>query len=84
LPESQKGSFLEFIKGEKQFSLKAYLLGLLKFLFHELLVHGKLLGSLILLTIFSILLQNMQNAFEHKAVSTVAYGIIYMVLIILA
>ncbi len=84
LPESQKGSFLEFVKGEKQFSLKAYLLGLLKFLFHELLVHGKLLGSLILLTIFSILLQNMQNAFEHKAVSTVAYGIIYMVLIILA
>jgi len=84
LPESQKGSFLEFIKGEKQFSLKAYLLGLLKFLFHELLVHGKLLGSLILLTIFSILLQNMQNAFEHKAVSTVAYGMIYMVLIILA
>ncbi|WP_263491878.1 stage III sporulation protein AE [Bacillus sp. RAR_GA_16] len=84
LPESQKGSFMEFVKGEKQLSLKAYLLGLLKFLFHELLVHGKLLGSLILLTIFSILLQNMQNAFEHKAVSTVAYGIIYMVLIILA
>ncbi|WLR60468.1 stage III sporulation protein AE [Guptibacillus hwajinpoensis] len=84
LPESQKGSFMEFIKGEKQISLKAYFIGLLKFLFHELLVHGKLLGSLILLTIFSILLQNMQNAFEHKAVSTVAYGIIYMVLIILA
>ncbi len=84
LPESQKGSFMEFVKGEKQLSLKAYLLGLLKFLFHELLVHGKLLGTLILLTIFSILLQNMQNAFEHKAVSTVAYGIIYMVLIILA
>lgn len=84
LPESQKGSFMDFVKGEKQLSLKAYLIGLLKFLFHELLVHGKLLGSLILLTIFSILLQNMQNAFEHKAVSTVAYGIIYMVLIILA
>ncbi|WP_347549664.1 stage III sporulation protein AE [Pseudalkalibacillus hwajinpoensis] len=84
LPESQKGSFLEFVKGEKQFSLKAYFIGFLKFLFHELLVHGKLLGSLILLTIFSILLQNMQNAFEHKAVSTVAYAITYMVLIILA
>ncbi|MCA0985978.1 stage III sporulation protein AE [Guptibacillus algicola] len=84
LPESQKGSFLEFVKGEKKLSLKAYLLGFVKFLFHELLVHGKLLGSLILLTIFSILLQNMQNAFEHKAVSTVAYSITYMVLIILA
>lgn len=84
LPESQKGSFLEFVKGEKKLSIKAYFIGFVKFLFHELLVHGKLLGSLILLTIFSILLQNMQNAFEHKAVSTVAYAITYMVLIILA
>ncbi|WNB93582.1 stage III sporulation protein AE [Bacillus sp. NEB1478] len=84
LPESQKGSFLEFVKGDKQFSLKAYMLGLLKFTFHELVVHGKLLGTLILLTVFSMLLQSIQNAFDRSAISKVAYGIIYMVLIILA
>ncbi|ANC77819.1 stage III sporulation protein AE [Fictibacillus phosphorivorans] len=84
LPESQKGTFIEFVKGEKDFSLKGYMLGLLKFMFHELAVHGKLLGTLILLTVFSMLLQSIQNAFDQSAISKVAYGIIYMVLIILA
>lgn len=84
LPESQKGTFLEFVKGEKDFSIKGYMLGLLKFMFHELAVHGKLLGTLILLTVFSMLLQSIQNAFDQSAISKVAYGIIYMVLIILA
>ncbi|MQR95633.1 stage III sporulation protein AE [Fictibacillus phosphorivorans] len=84
LPESQKGTFIEFVKGEKDFSLKGYMLGLLKFMFHELAVHGKLLGTLILLTVFSMLLQSIQNAFDRSAISKVAYGIIYMVLIILA
>ncbi|TLS36434.1 stage III sporulation protein AE [Pseudalkalibacillus caeni] len=84
LPESQKGSFMDFVSGEKSFSLTEWLVGLVKFLFHELLVHGKLLGTIIILTVFAILLQNMQNAFEHKAVSKVAYAITYMVLVILA
>lgn len=84
LPESQKGTFLEFVKGEKDFSIKGYMVGLLKFMFHELAVHGKLLGTLILLTVFSMLLQSIQNAFDRSAISKVAYGIIYMVLIILA
>jgi stage III sporulation protein AE len=84
LPESQKGTFIEFVKGDKQLSLKAYMMGLLKFSFHEFAVHGKLLGTLILLTVFSMLLQSIQNAFDRSAISKVAYSIIYMVLIILA
>jgi stage III sporulation protein AE len=84
LPESQKGTFIEFVRGDKEFSIKAYMMGLLKFMFHELAVHGKLLGTLILLTVFSMLLQSIQNAFDRSAISKVAYGIIYMVLIILA
>jgi stage III sporulation protein AE len=84
LPESQKGSFMDFISGEKQFSFKEWSKGLAKFIFHELLVNGKLLGSLILLTVFSMFLQSLQNAFEQSSVSKVAYAIVYMVLIILA
>jgi stage III sporulation protein AE len=84
LPESQKGTFFEFVKGDKEFSIKAYLMGLLKFMFHEMAVHGKLLGTLILLTVFSMLLQSIQNAFDRSAIAKVAYAIIYMVLIILA
>lgn len=84
LPESQKGSLLEFVKGEKHFSPEEWSKALFSYLFHEVLANGKLLGTLILLTIFCVLLQLLQNAFQQSTVSKVAYAIVYMVLIILA
>ncbi|NRG46753.1 stage III sporulation protein AE [Bacillus sp. CRN 9] len=84
LPESQKGSIYDFIKGEKEFSFNQWAAGALKFAFHEFVVNGKLLGTLILLTIFSMFLQSLQNSFESTTVSKVAYAIVFMVLVILA
>lgn len=84
LPESQKGSLYEFIKGDKKFSLTQWGQGLLKFAFQEFVANGKLLGSIIMLAIFSMFLQSMQNAFEQSNVSKIAYSIVYMVLVILA
>ncbi len=84
LPESQKGSIAEFLSGEKQLSLKEWLIAFGKFLFYELQANGKLLGTLILLTVFSMVLQSLQNAFEQQAVSKVAYAVVYMVLLIIA
>lgn len=84
LPESQKGTFIEFVKGDKQFSIQEWLQGFLKYILYELLANGKLLGTLIMLTIFSLVLQAIQNAFDHQTVSKVAYAIVYMVLLILA
>jgi stage III sporulation protein AE len=84
LPESQKGSLYDFISGEKKFSMKEWFKGILNFTFHEFIVNGKLLGSLILLTVFSMFLQALQNSFEKSAISKVAYSIVFMVLIIIA
>ncbi|MEC1459152.1 stage III sporulation protein AE [Bacillus spizizenii] len=84
LPESQKGSLIEFINGDKSFSPQEWLKALFSYLFHEVLANGKLLGTLILLTIFCVILQLLQNAFQQSTVSKVAYSIVYMVLIILA
>jgi stage III sporulation protein AE len=84
LPESQKGSIYDFIKSEKKFSLKEWGQGILKFAFQEFVANGRLLGSLIMLTIFSMFLQTMQNAFEKSTISKVAYSIVFMVLVILA
>ncbi|MDC3414426.1 stage III sporulation protein AE [Aquibacillus sp. 3ASR75-11] len=84
LPEIKKSNFLEFIKGEGTVSVKDWITGMLTYLFYEIVMNGKLLGSLILLTIFSVLLQTIQNAFENHAVSKVAYAIVYLVLIVLA
>ena len=78
-----KGSFMEFVKGEKN-SLKEWMIGLLKYLFHELAPNGKLLGTLIMLTIFSALLQSLQSAFSKSSVSKIADAVVYMVLIIFA
>lgn len=84
LPESQKGSLLQFLSGEKELSFSEWMKALLKFLFHELLANGKLLGTLILLTVFSVILQLLQNAFSQSTVSKVAYALVYMVLMIIA
>ncbi len=84
LPEGQKGSFMDYLSGKNEFSLGGWLEGFLKFAFHELLANGKLLGTLIILTVFSMYLQSLQNAFESSSISKVAYSIVYMVLIIIA
>ena len=84
LPESQKGSLLQFLSGEKELSFQEWMKAFLKFLFHELIANGKLLGTLILLTVFSMLLQLLQNAFNQSTVSKVAYALVYMVLMIIA
>ena len=75
---------MEFVKGEKEISIKEWMLGLLKYLFHELVANGKLLGTLIMLTIFSALLQSLQSAFSKSSVSKIADAVVYMVLIIFA
>ncbi|KUP06211.1 stage III sporulation protein AE [Bacillus coahuilensis m2-6] len=84
LPESQKGSFIDFINGEKKFSFEEWVKGIARFAFQELMMNGQLLGTLIMLTLFSMFLQSIQNAFESGTVSKVAYALVYMVLIILA
>ncbi|WP_027417578.1 stage III sporulation protein AE [Aneurinibacillus terranovensis] len=83
LPEVQSKSVFEMLSGNS-FSFSNVTKGLLNFLFHELLINGKLLGSILIITVFAMVLQTLQTAFEKNTVSTVAYAISYLVLIILA
>lgn len=84
LPELEKESFTDYIDKVNEFSFKEWAIGILKFIFHEMIVNGKLIGTLIMLTIFSMLLQSLQNAFETTTVSKIAYSIVFMVLMIIA
>lgn len=85
LPGSEHQGIVTLIMNQEgEFSLKNLLYGFLKFFFHEIVVNGKLLGTIIILTVFAMILETMQNAFEKNAVSKTAYAISYMVLIILA
>ncbi|MBN6186022.1 stage III sporulation protein AE [Aneurinibacillus sp. BA2021] len=84
LPESEGQTLFEMVIGEKALSLSGVAKGLGAFLFHELLSNGKLLGAILIITVFAMVLETMQTAFEKNTVSTVAYAISYLVLIILA
>src|SRR5690625_5290839 len=84
IPELKKTTLREFLKNNEQFSLKSTIRGLLKYLGYELILNGKLLGSLLMLTIFSVILQTMHTAFEKSVISKIAYFVVYIVLIFIA
>ncbi|WP_100488245.1 stage III sporulation protein AE [Sporolactobacillus pectinivorans] len=82
LPETNP-NFKNFVQSDKQGFLKKLFDGLLHFFLNELVVNSKLLGTLIMLSVFSTLLQAIQSAFEVKTVSKVAYIVVTLVLLIL-
>lgn len=84
LPILEKTSVYDVIKENGSFSIKNIGKGLVEYLFHELIVNGKLLGLLLMLALFSIVLQTMHTAFEQSTVSKIAYYVVYIVLIFLA
>lgn len=84
LPDIQSPGIVQLIMQDDQFTFSSIFKGLLKFIFHEIWVNGKLLSSIIVITVFAMILESMQNAFERNTVSTVAYSITYLVLMVLA
>ncbi|MGG4494420.1 stage III sporulation protein AE [Brevibacillus reuszeri] len=84
LPDIKSEGFVQLLMHQGEFSLSSVLQGMGKFVFHEILMNGKLLSSIIIITVFAMILETMQNAFERNAVSTVAYSIAYLVLMVLA
>lgn len=84
LPELERGNWQDFLQQFGEFSLSQIFQGFAAFAFHELSVNGRLVGLLIMLTIFSMFLQSLQNAFEKSTVAKIAYAVVFMVLIIIA
>lgn len=84
LPDLQSPGFIQLLMQQGELSISGVLKGMGKFVFHEILMNGKLLSSIIIITVFAMILETMQNAFERNAVSTVAYSIAYLVLMVLA
>lgn len=84
-PGNRAPTFMELmLPGGEGFDYKQLFKGFLTFFLHEILYNGKLLVTIIILTIFSMILETLQSAFEHRSVSKVAYAISYMVLIVIA
>ncbi|OPA81335.1 stage III sporulation protein AE [Paenibacillus selenitireducens] len=84
-PDQHTPKFMDMLLPDgKGFSVKTVFQGILKFLLHEVLYNGKLLVTIVILTVFSMILETLQTAFERNAVSKVAYSISYMIIIIIA
>ena len=58
--------------------------GLVDRLFKELTINIHLMGKLLFLAVLCALLQNLQNSFEHSAISLLAYGICFIFLAVIA
>ncbi|MFD0586797.1 stage III sporulation protein AE [Paenibacillus sp. GCM10027627] len=83
-PDREVPSFGEMLMPGGGLKLSDVLQGLLRYIWHEVLYNGKLLVTIVMLTVFSMVLETLQNAFERNAISKVAYSITYMVLVIIA
>jgi stage III sporulation protein AE len=66
------------------FSISNVLQGLLSFTMQELLVNSKLMALIIILTVFSVVLETMHSAFERTTVSKVASAVTHLVIIVIA
>lgn len=73
-----------FFNKQEDWGIRQVFSALARYFFHELLYSGKLLGTIIILTVLSMILQTLQTAFERNQVSRVAYAIVFMVIILLA
>ncbi|MVP00162.1 stage III sporulation protein AE [Paenibacillus lutrae] len=83
-PENRPPSFADLLSGAKSLDMTGILKGALRYFFHEIVVNGKLLVSIVILTVFSMLLETLQSSFERNNVSKVAFIISYLVLLIIA
>lgn len=84
LPNIKNVTFREFINSQNGLSVKDWIYAIISYLGHEVILNGKLLGTLIILSLCSAILQGIQTAFESKTVSKVADIVIILVLLILA
>jgi stage III sporulation protein AE len=85
LPSEVRGNLAELVlTGQFGTVAKGLLIGLLRFLFHELFLNSKLLGTIIVLAVFAALLESLQTAFEANNVSKIAHSILFLALMILA
>lgn len=84
-PEGKTPSLMDMLlPGGEGFSFQGVMAGIGKYIWHEVLYNGKLLVTIVMLSIMSLILENLQTAFEKGTVSRVAYTICYMVVLVIA
>jgi len=82
LPELSWQKLLEqFQGGESDLDPRAFLGGLGRFFFGEVLLNLKLLGQILRLAVAAAFLKNLENAFERQQVAALTRSIVFIVLV---
>lgn len=84
LPSIGIKDILALLRGEDSFDFSAFLRGLMRYLFREIVANSGILGKLIVLAVFCAVLQNLQNAFENETIAKLAHNVCYFLLIMIA
>ncbi|HYE84201.1 MAG TPA: stage III sporulation protein AE [Clostridia bacterium] len=71
-------------KGNTIENLKEIGRGIVNIFFKEVINNFNIMGRLLILAIFCAMLQNLHNAFEEDAIGRLAYGICYILIIIMS
>jgi stage III sporulation protein AE len=83
-PAGETPSIRDLLVPGGGFHMGGVLAGLLRYFFHEIVHHGKLLVSIVVLTVLASVLNTLQSAFERQSISKVAYAICYLAILIMA
>ncbi|MFC6332386.1 stage III sporulation protein AE [Paenibacillus septentrionalis] len=73
-----------FTDQQQSFSGWSIVKGFIHFFMEEIIYNGKLLLIIVMLSIFSMMLETLQSAFEKNTISKIAYSIIFIVLVTIA
>lgn len=79
--ELRSKNIIDLLREPEQLSLKSIGRGIITYLLYEIIANGKLLGTLIVLTIFATILQTMLTAFEKSTIHKIANFVILIVLL---
>src|SRR5699024_10206367 len=74
----------DYIKNRENISVESLFSAFIQYLFDVIILYVKLLGSLLILTLFSAVLLTIHAAFVQSSVSKIAYFVFYIVLIFIA
>ncbi|CQR46793.1 Stage III sporulation protein AE precursor [Paraliobacillus sp. PM-2] len=84
LPDLQGVSLRQFLQDQNILSMKDWFKAIITYIGYEILASGELLGTLIVLSLCSIVLHMIQNSFESSTVSKVSDLVVILVLFVLA
>lgn len=84
-PEGKTPTLMEMLMGQGDgMSLRNVMGAIGGFMWHEVLYNGKLLVTIVMISVLSMILETLQTAFERKTVSKIAYMLCYMVVLVIA